>query len=445
MSEQNLTAFWEKEIRPRFDEGHRHSGAVYLDNAATTKPFDSVVQRVIKALSEYGSVHRGSGSDSRATTESYESSRKSIRRFVGASPANYVIFTKNTTEAINHAAALFSEKEGKVLVSDSEHSSNLLPWIRTGQAVHFKTADDGTVSSSSVRKAFDHHSIKLLAVTAASNVTGYKPPLHDLAEIAHQYGAKILIDVCQFIQHEKVDMRSDDDLKHLDFIAFSGHKMYAPFGSGVLIGPKKFFDSVMPYQIGGGNLPYVTSDLKILRFKNVQTHDPGSPNVVGAIAIEEAIKELQAIGMERIREYEKELVSLALDRLKENDKITLYAAVPQGTVIPFDIKGFPPKLVSEILAQEYRIATRAGSFCAYELIRKLKGISPEQDLRVAEEVGQGIAANIPGVVRASFSLYNNPDDVSRFITAVYQISKNGFSYYKGSYRMNKTSGDWSLA
>src|SRR3989344_2432889 len=319
--EQELATYWETEIKPRFSQSALEAKRelrdgnviryVNLDNAATTKPFKSVTEKVIKDLDEYGSVHRGAGQESKITTDKYEKAREKIKRFVGASSNSYIIFTKNTTEAINHVAELWSGIDGRVLVSDIEHSSNLLPWLRTQKIIQYRTNKDGTIDITEVEKVLSRNrEIKLLAITGSSNVTGYKPPVHDLAELAHKYGAKILVDVCQYLQHDKLDMLRDEHPKHLDFIAFSGHKMYAPFGAGVLVGPKEFFDGLMPYQIGGGNLPYLTSDLRISMFPTVQTHDPGTPNAIGAFAIAKFIEELEDIGMERIRNYEHKLVGL---------------------------------------------------------------------------------------------------------------------------------------
>ena len=296
---------WEEDIKPLFSEETLEwvvetpffrGRYVNLDNAATTSAFHDVEERIKDALVTYGSVHRGSGQKSKISTDGYEQAREVVREFVGASPENYVIFTKNTTEAINHAASLWAGKSGKVLVSDIEHSSNLLPWMKYNEVIQYKTNPDGTVDLAEVERVFEENGyIKLLTITGSSNVTGYKPPVHELAKIAHKHGAKILVDVCQLIQHQKIEMFDDENTTHLDFISFSGHKMYAPFGAGVLVGPKSFFDQVMPYQIGGGNLPYITRKLEIKIFKTVQAHDPGTPNTVGTIAIASAIKVLESI------------------------------------------------------------------------------------------------------------------------------------------------------
>lgn len=450
-----INRFWEENIKLLFPQETLESEVetpfykgryVNLDNAATTNAFRSVEDRVNASLLEYGSVHRGSGFKSKQSSARYEQAREAIQKFVGASPENYVVFTKNTTEAINHAAALWASVPGKVLVSDIEHSSNLLPWLKSGNIVQYKTNKDGTVDLAEVERVFkENGDIKLLTITGSSNLTGYKPPVHNLAKIAHKYGAQILVDVCQLIQHQKVDVRADDDPEHLDFVAFSGHKMYAPFGSGALIGPKSFFDKATPYQIGGGNLPYITRKLELKRFNTVQAHDPGTPNALGAIAMAAATEVINSLGHQNIEEYESTLVREAADKLSKIEGVQLY--VPQdklGSVLPFDITGFSHYLVAEILAQEYGIGVRAGSFCTYELLRKMKNVSDEQDRIIAQEVDKGITRNIPGLVRASFSLENSPEDVTRLASAISEIAQQGPELYTSRYQQDTKTGRWSL-
>lgn len=444
--------WWNEKVRPLFEEKTltfpvmTSKGLlryVNLDHAATTPAFKAVIERLQKELDCYGSVHRGAGQKSKITTERYEAVREAIRKYVKASSDNYIIFTKNTTEAINHAADLWKKFPGKVLVSDIEHSSNLLPWMKNGEVIRYKTKEDGTLDLEEIKNIFSiHQDIKLVAITGCSNITGYKPKIHAIARIAHEHGAQILVDVCQLIPHEKIDMKEDHDPEHLDFIAFSGHKMYAPFGSGVLIGPKGFFDQVSPYQIGGGNLPYITSNYEVLRYNTVQTHDPGTPNALGAIAIEEALKIMESIA-EEASEYEADLVKYAHEKLSKIKGVKIYVSPEElATVIPFEIEGISFKLVAEILANEYGIGVRAGSFCVYELLRKLKKITLEEDFQISQEVKRGITKNIPGLIRASFGLTNNYEDVERLVLAVSEISKKGEEHYTKEYEKEEKTGDW---
>ena len=451
---QRQTINWEEEIKPLFPEESLEllvdttRGTVRdvnLDNAATTIPFSAVNQAVAEFLRTYGSVHRGSGQRSRTSTQSYEQARDRIQQFTGASLESYVVFTKNTTEAINHAAQLWSRIPGKVLVSDIEHSSNLLPWLAENEVVQYRTNPNGTLNIEDVEEMFrKYEDIKLLAITGSSNVTGYKPPIHDLAEIAHKYGARILIDACQLIQHQKVDVLPTDDPRHLDFVAFSGHKMYAPFGGGVLVGPKEFFDQAVPYQIGGGNLTYISRDLQLKRFPTVQAHNPGTPNAVGAISIAKATEVLESIGYDRIHKYESELVRTAFRRLTHIDGVEVYASESEiGSVIPFDVTGIDSRLTAEILRDDYGIGVRAGSFCTYEFMRKIKTVSNEQDQKISEEIDIGITRSIPGVVRASFGLVNNQEDVARLVSAVTEIAHNGIEHYAQHYMQDNTTGMWT--
>ncbi|MBW4554789.1 MAG: aminotransferase class V-fold PLP-dependent enzyme [Trichormus sp. ATA11-4-KO1] len=458
----NFDSFWEQEIRPLFTNeslsfqvkilNGNYIKYVNLDNGATTTPFASLKQHVDEKLDTYGSVHRGSGQKSIITTREYDASRDVIRDFVGSSSQNYVIFAKNTTEAINGSATLWAKRPGKILVSDIEHSSNLLPWVTKDQVVQYRTQPDGSVSVAAIEAIFQAHQnlppteqIKLITITGASTITGYRPPIYEIAALAHRYGAKMFADVCQLIQHERVDMRADDDPCHLDFVAFSGHKMYAPYGTGVLLGPKEFFDSCYPYQIGGGNLPYITRNLEIKRFYTERAHDPGTPNAMGAIAIAKAIEIIEALGRDRIAQYEHYLVEFTYTRLQRIPGVQVH--IPGDNlahVIPFDINGFDGRLVAEILAQEYGIGVRAGAFCTYEYIRKLKNISDEQDCEIAQEVERGITRNIPSIIRASFAVYNTLEDCERFLKAISEISQNGVDHYFSDYTQDEMTGVWTV-
>ena len=240
-------------------------------------------------------------------------------------------------------------------------------------------------------------------------------------------------------------MRPDDDPCHLDFVAFSGHKMYAPYGTGVLLGPKEFFDDCYPSQIGGGNLPYITRNLERKRFYTERAHDPGTPNAMGAIAIAKAIHIIESLGRKRIASYEHYLVEYTFTRLRQIPDVKVHITGEDiAHVIPFDINGFDRRLVAEILAQEYGIGVRAGAFCTYEYIRKLKNISDERDLEIAAEVDRGITRNIPTIIRASFAVYNTFDDCDRFLSAISQIAQNKVEHYLPSYQQDEATGVWTV-
>jgi cysteine desulfurase / selenocysteine lyase len=454
--------FWETTLRPLFSENALEyqvslldgSKTRYLnfDHAATTMPFLDVQRHVEACFDIYGSVHRGTGQKSALTTAMYDATRDRIRRYVGAGPEDYVLFSKNTTEAINHAATLWSTVPGRVLVSDIEHSSNLLPWVRHGSVVQYRTRPDGTVELDEIEAVLRRHStlaaserIKLVTFTTCSNITGYCPPIYQIAELAHRYGAVILADMCQHIPHEKVDMRPASDPAHLDFCAFSGHKMYAPYGVGVLVGPKQFFDAQPPYHVGGGNLPYITRDLVMKRYLTERAHDPGTPNAMGPIALAKAMDVLDDVGRDRISDYEHDVVHHAYQRLAGVPGLRMYVRSKLlGHVIPFDLEGFDSRLVATVLAHEHGIGVRAGAFCTYEYIRKLKGISDEEDQRIAAEVDRGVIRNIPHVTRASFSICNPHSDGESLATALEVMTERQAGFYHARYVQDETIGTWTL-
>ena len=419
---------------------------VNLDNAATTPPLLEVQKSVENYLISYGSVHRGAGIKSKISTDVYEESREVIKDFINSPQDNYVIFTTNTTEAINTAAYFFSFLNGKVAVSEVEHSSSWLPWVETEgikmidskqasldevenenikiqelgrkQVIQYNVNDEFEFNLEDIEKILKENKIKVLILTAASNITGYCPDIKAIGNLAHKYGAYFLVDACQFIQHHKIDMQK----MGIDFIVASGHKFYAPYGDGFLIGPKNFFDQFLPYQIGGGNLPYITKEGEFLRFKNQLAHDPGTPNAVGAVAMASALKTLKKVGMDKIEKHDYELTAKLFDYLSNNPKIDVYVSKKHlTTVIPFNIKAIDAKEAAEKLNSVYGIGVRAGSFCVYNVVRKLLNITDEAE--IIESVKSGSVEKVPSLLRASIGLCNTEKDIKRLIEAIKEITK----------------------
>jgi cysteine desulfurase / selenocysteine lyase len=419
---------------------------INLDNAATTPPFLAVENGIKDYLTSYGSVHRGAGVKSKVSTDVYEESRELIKQFVNAPKNSYVVLTENTTEAMNVASYFLSFLKGKVAVSAIEHSSSWLPWIKSEglkalgdkqvliremngvnkkiqvlgrkQVLQYDVDENFEFDLSSIEKLLKKNKVKALVVTASSNINGYCPNVKKIGELAHKYGAYFVVDACQFIQHHKIDMQK----MGIDFLAASGHKFYAPFGEGFLIGPKKFFDEFLPYQIGGGNLPYITEQGEFLRYKNQLAHDPGTPNAVGAVSIALALKQLKEIGIEKIEKYEKNLSQELFDYMKSNPKVELYIDEKKlNTVIPFNIKNRDANEVAEKLNKDYGIGVRAGSFCVYHVVRKLMKIKNEA--KIISAVKRGETDKIPSLVRASVSLCNTEKDIKRMIEAIKEITK----------------------
>jgi len=419
---------------------------VNLDNAATTPPLKVVEDGLREYLRSYGSVHRGAGTKSKISTDMYEDSREVIKEFVNAPADSYVLLTENTTEAMNVASYFFSFLKGKVAVSAIEHSSSWLPWIKAegikllgekqfkesemsnvndkiqllgrGQVLQYYVNDKFEFDLESIEKLLQYNSVKVVILTASSNINGYCPDIKKVGKLAHKYGAYFLVDACQFMQHHEVDMQA----MGIDFLAASGHKFYAPLGEGFLIGPKKFFDKFLPYQIGGGNLPYITEQGEFLRYKNQLAHDPGTPNAGGAVALSLALNELKRIGLINIEKYEKNLAQKLFDYMASNPKVELFVSEDHlNTVIPFRIKGTESVVIAERLNSEYGIGTRAGSFCVYHVIRKLLKIKDESE--IVESVKQGQTSKIPSLVRASIGLCNTEADIDRMIEAIAEITK----------------------
>ena len=448
MERVNLKKIFSDEIQ-NYKVGTKDLGFVRyvnLDNAATVPPFKAVQKKVNDYLISYGSVHRGAGVKSQISTDVYEESRDVIKRFVGASKDAYVLFTGNTTGAMNAAAYYFSFLKGKVAVSGVEHSSSWLPWIKSEgvkklgdkqidledmdlvneqiqkfgrkQVVQYDVDENFEFDLEKIEEVLKNNKIKAFVLTASSNATGYCPDIKAIGKIVHKYGAYFVVDGCQFIQHHKIDMQE----MGIDFLAASGHKFYAPYGGGFLIGPKKFFDNFISYEIGGGNLPYITKEGEFLRYKNQLAHDPGTPNAVGAIAMAEALEQLEKISIENVEKYETNLTKKAFDALKNNPKVEVYVSEKHlSTVLPFNIKGREAREVAQKLNNRFGIGTRAGSFCVYNVVRHLLKIEDESE--IIARVKSGDENAVPGFVRASFSLCNTEEDVERFVQAIEEITK----------------------
>ncbi|MBW7959367.1 MAG: aminotransferase class V-fold PLP-dependent enzyme, partial [Candidatus Promineofilum sp.] len=281
---------------------------VNLDNAASTPPLLDVVRAIEEFMPYYSSVHRGTGFKSRLSTVAYDQAHEIIGRFVGADlDTNTVIFGKNTTEAINKLAYRFPLRPDSVVITTQlEHHSNDLPWRPHAHVVHVRALPDGRMDEADFDRLLKEYAgrVALVAVTGASNVSGYLQPIHRMARKAHAAGARILVDAAQLAPHRRVDMRPDDDPEHLDFVTLSAHKMYAPYGTGALIGPKEIFLNDAPEYRGGGTVDIVTLD-EVYWAGVPDREEAGSPNVVGAVAMAVAARVLMEVGMDEVAAHEE--------------------------------------------------------------------------------------------------------------------------------------------
>lgn len=379
-----------------------------FDYAASAPALASVAAAVTKALGQYASVHRGAGHLSQVTTARYEQARETVRRFVGGRADDTVVFTRNTTDAINLAAHALPA-DGEVVVLDIEHHANLLPWQRTGRArtVVARPTLDATLDALEAELA--SAPAALLAVTAASNVTGEVLPIRRLTALAHRHGARILIDGAQLVAHRPVSLASSG----VDYLVFSGHKVYAPFGAGVLIGRPDWLDAAEPYLAGGGATAHVELT-ETTWHTGAARHEAGSPNVLGAVAIAAAAEAITGLGFELIGYHEHDLLSrldAGLAALPGITPLRIFEApddVPNGVVADrvgiagFAVAGRAAREVAEYLSDHHGIGVRDGKFCAHPLLTRL---------------GHG-----DGAVRVSFGLGTGSDDVDRLLAALAQLT-----------------------
>ncbi len=423
-----------------------HSPYVNFDNAASTPALRPVYEKVNEFMTWYSSVNRGTGFKSQIATQAYELAHDLVGWFVGANlETNTVIFGKNTTEAINKLAHRFPlERDDVVLVSLMEHHSNDLPWRQRACVHHIAINDDGSLDEEDFDRLLRLHAkqVKLVAISGASNVTGHVTPIHRLAEKAHAAGAKILVDAAQLAPHRPIDMRPDDDPGHLDFVTISAHKMYAPYGTGALIGPTSLFAQGTPDLVGGGTVNAVTVD-EVHWNQPPDRDEAGSPNVVGAVALAQAILSLQQIGMEVLARHEAELTAYALRRLQEIDAVELYGltdperASERLGVVPFTVQGVDHYKVAAVLSFEGGIGVRNGYFCAHPYLLSLLGISSEEAIRHQQEIRKGTRVGLPGLVRISFGCYNTIEEVDHTVAMLARVATG---HIDGEYEQDPVSG-----
>jgi cysteine desulfurase / selenocysteine lyase len=423
---------------------------INFDNAASTPAFWDVTEALELFLPWYASVHRGSGFKSQVATDAYDDARATVARFFGAGnhDGRATIFVKNTTEAINKAARRIPlGGDDVVLVSLMEHHSNDLPWRPRAHTVHIGVLPDGRLDLDDVRRKFAEYGrrVKVLAISGASNVTGYINPIHELAELAHAHGAAILVDAAQLAPHRAINMLPLADPGHIDFLAASGHKLYAPYGSGVLIGPAEVFAREGPDYSGGGTVEIVTED-EVYWNAPPERDEAGSPNVLGAVAMAVACRVLSEIGMDCLAAHEAALTRYALAEMRQIEGIEIYGdADPDHAgerlgVIPFNVKGLSHYLVGAVLGTEYGIGVRNGCFCAHPYVLHLLDIAEQVAWSWRKQVVAGVRAHLPGLVRVSFGCYNSVEEVDWLVRALRRIAAGQIA---GDYEQDPASGHFT--
>lgn len=422
---------------------------VFLDNAASTPAFGRVTRCVDDFLPWYSGVHRGTGFKSLLATEVFDAAHDVVGRFVGADLShNTVIFTKNTTECVNKLANRAGLHADDVVITTlMEHHSNDLPWRKHCAVVHCGVLEDGHLDLDQLRAALQRYRgrVRFVSVTGASNITGLCSPIHDIAEWTHAVGAQLFVDAAQLAPHRPIAMLPDDDPRHIDFLALSAHKMYAPFGTGALIGPKSFFNKGEPDMVGGGVVEIVT--LESAQWNHPpHKEEAGTPNVIGGVALAAAIGVLEAVGMDAVVLHERQLLEYAYGKLRGMRGIVLYGPTSGledkvGT-ITFNVERMHNGLVAAILSVEGGIGVRNGCFCAHPYVKHMLKVTPEQDRQFTAEVQAGDKRRMPGMVRASLGCYSNEADVDALVMMLERVVRGEI---RGTYTQDRATGAFSAA
>ena len=394
---------------------------VNLDYAASTAPLAEVWAAVEAFMPWYSSVHRGSGVKSQVATEAFEGARAVVAEFAGARDDDAVVFVRNTTEAINVLAAALPAG-ARVLSSPVEHHANMLPWRRHDVRL-LPFTDSADALCEAAERALRAERIDLVAVTGASNVTGEVWPLARLAAIAHEHGARLFADAAQLAPHRPVDMAASG----IDYLALSGHKLYAPFGAGALIGDAASLGGSAPLLQGGGAIELVTLD-DVVWAGAPERHEAGSPNVVGVVALAAACRKLMALGMDAVARHERVLAQHLRDGLAKVPGLELLALWDDADrvgVAAFNLDGYRHPLLAAILSAEHGIGVRHGCFCAHPLMARLLGTADSEIARLGDELRAGRRPPLPGAVRASIGLGTTAEDVDLLTDALAAIAADG--------------------
>jgi selenocysteine lyase/cysteine desulfurase len=429
---------------PLLDGSHRIY--VNFDNAASTPSLRPVLDKVSEFMTWYSSVHRGTGFKSQISTEAYDEAHRVVCDFVGADPATHtVIFGKNSTEALNKLARrLPMEADDVILTTLMEHHSNDLPWRAATHIEHVWVDGFGALDEAHLDHLLEKYAgrVRLVAIAGASNVSGYINPIKHIAEKAHAAGAQILVDAAQLAPHRAVKMGSADDPGHIDYLVLSAHKMYAPYGTGALIGRRDTFLQGEPDMVGGGVVDIVTVD-EVIWTGLPDREEAGSPNVVGAVALAKTMRCLEEIGMDALAAHEARLTAHLLNKLSRIEGVRVYGitdparAAEKVGVVPLTVEGMSHYLAAAILSFEAGIGVRNGCFCAHPYIMHLLNVSPERAREYQQEVYQGVKAHLPGLLRVSFGCYNTKDEVDWFIESLEKIVQGE---YQDCYVQDPTSG-----
>ena len=388
-------AFDKQALDHRTDFPGLGDGWHYLDTAATAQKPQAVIDATVRAMGrDYATVHRGVYARSADMTIAYEAARRRVASFIGAASENEIVFVRGATEAINLVARSFPN--GRVLLSQLEHHSNIVPWQLAGYAIDVcpLTADGQIDLDAAEAMLTPAHT--MVAFAHVSNVLGSVLDAKRAAQLAHNVGAKLLLDACQSVPHMPVDV----DALDCDFLVFSGHKLYGPTGIGVLWGRAELLDAMPPWQGGGAMIDRVSFE-RTTYAPPPARFEAGTPAIIEVIGLHAAMDYVAAIGLGSIHAHETTLVKQCRDALLSINSVTLYGPADSAGIVSFNIEGVHPHDVGTILDEE-GVAIRAGHHCCQPLMGTL---------------------GVDATARASFGIYSGPDDIAALVRGIERVRK----------------------
>ncbi|GGW90848.1 aminotransferase [Streptomyces malachitofuscus] len=401
-----------------------------LDYAASAPALQRVWDDVAAYAPYYGSVHRGAGYLSQLSTDLFENARRTVAEFLDCRTGDQVVFTRSTTDSLNLLAAALPDG-CEVFVFETEHHASLLPW-RDARVTYLDAPAGPRQAVETLERALadrDPHGPALVCVTGASNVTGELWPVRELAAAAHAHGARIVLDAAQLAPHHPVSVSALD----VDWVAFSGHKLYAPFGSGVLAGRADWLRAAEPYLAGGGASRTVTrradGGVDVEWHDSAARHEAGSPNVIGAYALASACRALTEAGFEALAAREERLIRTVREGLADVPEVRFLSLfgddAPRVGVLSFVVEGWNSSHFAAALSAEYGIGVRDGLFCAHPLVRRLLGSGPGAQGECGAPEAAAPGEKSLNAIRVSFGAGTPDEHVERFVRAVRELVRNG--------------------
>lgn len=389
---------------------------INFDNAATTPALKPVMDEIDEQLKMYGSIGRGTSQKSEHSSDVVDETRNKVLDFVNADSMKYTcVFVNSTTDGLNKlASALVESEDDIVLATRMEHHSNDLSWRERCKVIYAEVDDQGRIRYDELERLLKENDVKYVTVTAASNVTGYVTDVHRVAKMAHENGAKIIVDGAQIVAHRQFSMAGDTPEEDIDFFVFSAHKMYSPYGGGAIIGLSDVLEEHMPKVYGGGTI-LIVKDNEQEYTVAPNKYEAGSPDYPGIVGLGKAVEILKGIGFDKIEEHEKVLNKKLIDGLNKIEGVYMYGDVEniddRVGVVTFNVKDANSAYVARYLAELGGVATRRGAFCAHPYVWRLMGISDDE----VDSFKDCTSANTPGMIRVSFGIYNNEEEVDRFL------------------------------